>query len=110
MCNFHGPAVAILAHDLVSAQRQIGGEKGFDGWGRFSLARLFGGRFALTSQHDDPHETPRQPRVPQATPGLDLGARFARVGSPPLRGLRQGFGRAEQRAFFAGGTATLRGG
>ena len=33
--NFHGPAVAILAHDLFSAQRQIGGEKGFDGWGGF---------------------------------------------------------------------------
>src|SRR5262245_47456300 len=69
--NFYGPAVAILAHDLVSAQRQLGGEKGFDGWGWFSLALLFGGGFALTSQHHDLHEAPWQYRVPQATPGLD---------------------------------------
>src|SRR5215510_3706898 len=108
--NFHGPAVTILAHDLVSAQRQIGGEKGFDGWRWFSLALLWGGGFALTAQHHDLHEAPRQHRVPQATPGLDLGAGFARVGPPPLRGRRQGFGRADQRTFFAGGTATLGGG
>ena len=108
--NFHGPAVAILAHDLVSAQRQIGGEKGFDGWGWFSLALLLSGGFALTAQHHDLHEAPRQYRVQQATPGLDLGARFARVGPPSLRGLCQGFGRANQGAFFAGGTATLGGG
>jgi hypothetical protein len=108
--NFHSPAVAILTHDLVSAQRQIGGEKCCDGWGWLSLALLFGGGFALTSQHHDPHEATRQHRVPQATPGLDLGARFARVGPPSPRGLRQGFGRADQRAFFAGGTATLGGG
>ena len=36
--NFHGPAVAILAHDLCRAQRQISSEKGFDGWERFSLS------------------------------------------------------------------------
>src|SRR5215467_89437 len=62
--NFHGPAVAILTHDLVRAQRQIGSEKGFDSWGWFSLALPWGGGFALPSQHHDPHEAPRQPRVP----------------------------------------------
>src|SRR5262249_6251088 len=43
----HGPAVAIRAHDLVSAQRQSGGEKGFDGWGWFSVALRWGGGLAL---------------------------------------------------------------
>ena len=47
--NPHGPAVAILAHALFSAQRQIGDEKGFDGWERFSLSWPFGGGCALTS-------------------------------------------------------------
>src|SRR6516162_2769974 len=86
--NLHGPAVAIFAHDLVTAQRQIGGEKGLEGWGWFSLALVFGGELALTAQHHDLHEAPRQHRVPQATPGLDLGACFARVGHPPRRSLR----------------------
>src|SRR6185503_1212081 len=36
--NFHGPAVAILAHDLFRAQGEIGGEEGFDGGGWFSVA------------------------------------------------------------------------
>jgi len=56
---------------------------------------------ALTPYDHDPQESPRQHRVPQATPGLDLGARFARMRLPPLSGLRQGFGRANQVAFFA---------
>ncbi len=30
---FHGPAGAILAHDVLRAQGEIGGEKGFEGWG-----------------------------------------------------------------------------
>jgi hypothetical protein len=30
--------------------------------------------------------------VPQATPGLDLGAHFARMRLSPLRGRRQGLG------------------
>src|SRR5438093_4521760 len=90
--NFHGPAVAIRTHDLFSAQGEIGGENGFDGWGWFSLARLFRGGCALPSQHDDPHEAPWPYGVPQAIPGLDLRARFAGVGRPPLGGLRQGLG------------------
>jgi hypothetical protein len=73
------------------------------------VARLSGGGGALPSQHDDPHEAPRQYGVPQAIPGLELRARFARVGRPPRGGLRQGLGRADQIAFFAGGTATLGG-
>src|SRR5437870_4436013 len=80
MTNLHGPAVAILAHDLCRAQRQIGGEKGFDGWGWFSLAWPLGGGCAMPAQHHDPYEAPRQHRVPQSLPGLDLGARFAGVG------------------------------
>src|SRR5262252_92939 len=90
--NFHGPAAAILAYDLFRAQGEISGEEGFEGWGWFSLARLFGGRFGLTSQHHDPHEAPRQHRVPQTIPGLDLGARFAGVGRPPRHGLGEGLG------------------
>ena len=78
--DFHGPAVAILVQDVVGTQGKIGGEQGFDGWGWFSLPRLFGGEFARTPQHDDPHEAPRQHRMPQAIPGLNLGARFAGVG------------------------------
>jgi hypothetical protein len=35
--------VAILVHDLFRAQGEIGGEEGFDGGGRFSVARLCGG-------------------------------------------------------------------
>src|SRR4029434_3194812 len=105
--NFHGPAVAILTHDLFSAQGEIGGKKGVEGWGWFSLARRWGGRSAPTSQYHDPHEAPRQHRVPQALPGLDLGARFAGVGRPPLSGLREGLGRADEVAFFAWGTAPL---
>jgi hypothetical protein len=31
-CNFYGPARAIRAQDILSAQGEIGGEKGFDGW------------------------------------------------------------------------------
>ena len=106
----HGPAGARRAHALVSAQRQSGGEKGCEGWGGCSLALLWGGGLALPSPPHDLHEAPRHHRVPQATPGLELGARFARVGSPPCRGLRPGGGRAEQRAFVAGDTATLGGG
>src|SRR5215471_4491206 len=37
--NFHGPAVAILAHNLFRAQRQSRGEKGFEGGGG-ALAHL----------------------------------------------------------------------
>src|SRR6266851_7968619 len=39
--NFHRPAVAILVQDVLGAQSQISGEKGFDGWGWFSLPRPF---------------------------------------------------------------------
>ena len=53
---------AILAQDVLGAQRQIGGEKGFDGWGWFSLARLFGGGFAMHVA------APRPARGAQATP------------------------------------------
>ena len=105
--NFHGPAVVILAHDLSRAQGEIGGEKGFDSGGWFSVARLFRGGGARTSQHDDPHEASWQDGVPQAIPGLDLGARFAGMGRPPRGSLRQGRGCADQGAFFAGSTALL---
>ena len=105
--NFHGPAVAIFVQDVLGAQGQIGGEKGFNGWGWFSLPRPFGSAWTLTSQHHDQHEVPRQHCVPQATPGLDLGARFAGVRRPTLGGLREGLRRADQVAFFAWGTATL---
>jgi len=77
--NFHGTAVAILVEDVVGASRQIGGEKGCDGWGWFPLPGLFGGGFAITPQHHDPHEAPRQHRVPQSLPGLYLGARWGGV-------------------------------
>src|SRR2546426_7252559 len=90
--NFHGPAVAILAHDFLRAQRQVGGEKGFDDWKWFSLAWPFSGRGALTAQHYHPHQTPRQHRVPQAIPGVDLRPCFTGMGRPPLRGLGQGLG------------------
>jgi site-specific DNA recombinase len=103
----HGPAGAILAQDVLRAQGEIGGEKGFEGWGWFSLPMLFEGGFASTPQHHDPHEAPRQHRVPQTIPGLDCGARFAGVGHPPRGGLRQGCGRANQVAFFARGVTPL---
>ncbi len=107
--NFDGPAVAIRTHDLFCAQGEIGREKGFDDWGWFSLSWPFGGSCAMPAQHDNPHEAPRQHRVPQALPGLDLRARFAGVGRPPLDGLCQGLGRADQVTFFAGGTTPLGG-
>jgi hypothetical protein len=41
--NFHGPAVAILAHNLFRAQRQIRGEKGFeDGGGLWPRCLVLG--------------------------------------------------------------------
>ena len=106
-CHVHRPAVAILVDDGGGTERQIGGEKGFEGWERLSLPKPCGGVFAFTSQHHDPHEAPRQHRVPQAIPGLALRARFAGVGRPPRGGLYKGLGRAEQVAFFARGAATL---
>ena len=77
-----------------------------DGWGWFSLPVLFEGGFVRMPQHHDPHEAPRPHHVPQAMPGLDLGAHFAGVGHPPCGGLRQGCGRANQVSFFARGAAT----
>jgi len=56
--NFHGPAVTIPSQDVVGAQRQIGGEKGFKGRGRVSLPRPFGRAWTITSQHHDPYEAP----------------------------------------------------
>ena len=100
----------LLAYDLCGASRQIGGEKGFAGGGRFSLAWPFAGHFALTTQHHDPHEVPREHGMPQAIPGLDRGARFAGVRRPPQGGLHERLGRANQVTFFAAGTATLCGG
>ena len=40
--NFHRPAVAILVQAVLGTQRQIGGEKGVEGWGWFALSRAFG--------------------------------------------------------------------
>ena len=105
--NFHRPAVTILREDVLRAQGEIGREKRLDRWGWFAVARTFGAALALTPYDHNPQESPRQHRVPQATPGLDLGARFARMWLPPLSGLRQGFGRANQVAFFARGATTL---
>jgi hypothetical protein len=107
--HFYGPAVAVLAPDLCRAQRQIRGEKGFDGWGWVSWSWSFGSGCARPSQPHAPYEVPRQYRVPPAIPGLELGPRFAGMGCPSRGGLGQGLGRAEQVAFFAGGT-TPRGG
>ena len=45
--------------------------------------------------------------MPQATPALELGARFAWVRCPAGLGLHQGLGRADQVAFFAGGAPAL---
>jgi hypothetical protein len=73
------------------------------------LARLLGGRWLRTTQHDNPHEAPRQHGMLQALPGLDRCASFAGVEPPACGGLRQDFGRADQGAFFAGGIATLGG-
>ena len=105
--NFHGPAVAILVDAVVGASRPIRGKKGFEGWGRFSWPGLFGGGLALTPQPHHPHEAPRHHRVPQAIPGLALGARFAGVRCPSRGGLRHGLRRADQVAFFGRGAATL---
>ena len=62
---------------------------------------------ALTSQHHDPHEAPRQHRVPQATQAWISAPASLGWGDQPCGGLRQGLGRADQVAFFARGTATL---
>jgi len=103
----HGPAVSVLGQDVLGAQRQIGGEKGFNGWERFSLPGPFGGALTLTSQHYDPYAAPRQHRMPQSIPGLYLGTDFTGVRHPTLGGLHESLGRANQGAFFARGTATL---
>jgi hypothetical protein len=49
-----------------------------------ALALRLGGGLARTSQPHDLHEAPGQHRVPQAIPGLDLGACVARVGPLPV--------------------------
>src|SRR5919198_4313595 len=105
--DVHRPAVAILREDVLRAQGEIGREKRLDRRRWFARSSPFGAVCALTPYDHDPQEPPRPHRVPQATPGLALGARFARVGLPPLRGLRQGCGRANQVAFFARGATTL---
>ena len=105
--NLHCPAIAILCEEVLRAQGELGREKRLDRWGWFAVARTCGAALALTPYDHNPQEAPRQHRVPQAIPGLDLGTRFARVRLPALRGLRQGFGRANQVAFFARGTTTL---
>ena len=105
--NFHSPAVAIRAHDLVRAQSEVSSKKGFESRRWLALARLFGGGDAWTPQHHDSHEAPGQHRVPQAIPGVDLGPHFAGVGRPPRGGLGQRLGCADQGAFFAGSTALL---
>ena len=65
--------------------------------------------FLAVGLNHDPHEVPREHGRPQAIPGLDLCARFAGVRRPPRGGLHKSLGRANQVAFFAWGTATLRG-
>src|SRR5262245_2568393 len=64
--NFYDPAVAIRAHDLFCAQGEICRKKRLDRWEWFSRPRLFRGRGARPSEHDDPHEAPWQDGVPQA--------------------------------------------
>src|SRR5918996_1705188 len=105
--DFHRPAVAILSHDVIDAQGQIGGEQGFEGRQWFSLPRLFRHAFAIPPEHHHTNQAPRQHRMPQPTPGLYLGTCFARVGHPSLGRLGQGFGRADHGAFFARGAPTL---
>jgi hypothetical protein len=105
--NVPRPAVAILREEVLRAQGEIGREKRLDRWGWFAMASPCGAALARPPYDPDPQESPRQHRVPQATPGLDLGARCARVRLPPLSGLRQGVGRANQVACFARGATTL---
>src|SRR5215467_283283 len=68
-----------------------------------ALAPLFGAGLALTAQHHNPHEAPRQHRVPQPLPGLDLGTILTGVRSPTRGGLCEALGRADQVALFGGG-------
>ena len=88
----HRPAVAILREDVLRAQGESSRAKRLDRWGWFAVASAFGTALALPPYDHNPQESPRQHRVPPATPGLDLGARFARVRFPPRSGRRQGFG------------------
>ena len=105
--NFHRPAVGVLVQDCFGAQGQIGREKRLDRRRWLALPRLVGAMGGIAPYDHDPDEPPRQHRVPQPTPRLDLGARFAWGRGPALGGLGQGLGRAEQVAFFAWGAATL---
>jgi hypothetical protein len=50
--NFYRPAVAILVHEVLRAQGQIGREKGLDRRGRFALPRLLQTACGITSHHD----------------------------------------------------------
>ena len=102
-----GPALAILVHNVLEAHGESGGEKGLDRRRWFSLATLGGGAFGLASYDHAPPAAPGQHCVPQALPGLELGAVLTGVRRPTRGGVRQGLGRADQGAFFAWGTATL---
>ena len=62
--NFHGPAYAILAQDLLSAQGEIDSAKGFEGWGWFSLTTPCGCGFGIASYDHDSNEAPGQHRMP----------------------------------------------
>ena len=76
-CNFHRPALGVLAQDVVHAQEQISGEKGFEGWRWFSLPSRCACAFGLTPEQHDANEAP--------TATLHATARTRRVSRRPLR-------------------------
>ena len=100
------PAGARLAPAGLGAHRQSGGDKGCHGGGRFSLPGPCGGALTRPSPDHNPPEAPRQPRVPQSTPGWYLGACCTGVGRPTLGGGHAGRRCADQGACCAPGTAT----
>ena len=72
---FHRPATLILLQDVCKVQRQVGGEKGLHFRPLFAAARC-GLACATVPHHHNPHTPSEQYCVPEATPGLDLSARW----------------------------------
>jgi len=105
--DFHRPALAVLVQDGLGAQGEIGREQGLDRREWLSVPSVCEAACGLTPHHHDPDEPPRPYRVPEPTPGLQLGALFAGVRRPARGGLRHGLGRADQVAFFARGATAL---
>src|SRR5712692_6856632 len=102
--DFDGPAIIIRLQEDRNSQTHIGAEKGFQ---RLETPKGFwaGGWLPVCTvrppDHHDPYGPAGQDAMPYPHPGLDQGPCFLGVRLPSRGGGGQGFGRADDVAFFA---------